>query len=293
MYVISYLFFARRLSKIDVNKTKSKNVLLLSISFIMLTTIISAIIKENTESVTHLTFLLLAIYDIFLCVYTLIILYSITKSDIMKEESRILEHLLIKQKEQMEIAKHNIDVINIKVHDMKHYISNINNKLTHDEIEKLNKIVDVYNKALKTGNEALDVLLMEKSLIFERRNVILDCIADGNSLRNMSFSDIYSLFGNSLDNAFEAVKQIEDIDKRIISINIKEIMGFVSIHIQNNFEGTIIWEKDLPITTKSNTDFHGFGVKSIKMIVEKYKGTMSIHIDKNIFNLDIILPIKD
>lgn len=290
-YISIYFIFAKNFKKFEISKMENKNVIILGVILLIFTTIISAFKKEYIPSTTLLPFVLLSIYDIFLCLFTLALQYNISKGDMMKEESKILEHLLVIQKKQMEISKHNIDLINVKYHDMKHYISNINDRLSEQEIEELDEMIGIYNKSLITGNEALDILLMEKSLLYEKNKVTLDCIADGNSLRNVSFSDIYSLFGNALDNAFEAVMQIENPNKRIIGIHIKEVMGFASIHIQNNFIGIIKWDNDLPITTKKNKDFHGFGTKSIKMIVDKYKGTISYYIENNVFNLDIILPI--
>jgi len=66
----------------------------------------------------------------------------------------------------------------------------------------------------------------------------------------------------------------------------------LSIHIQNYYHGKIIFDNDLSITTKGDIRYHGFGTKSIKMIVEKYKGTLSFNIIKDIFSLNILFPIQ-
>ena len=46
--------------------------------------------------------------------------------------------------------------------------------------------------------------------------------------------------------------------------------------------------KTKSITTKDNKDFHGFGMKSIKMIVDKYHGDMNITKRNDIFSLNIL-----
>lgn len=62
----------------------------------------------------------------------------------------------------------------------------------------------------RTGNETLDIVLTDKLLYCEKNNVTITCIADGKSLSFMSEEDIYSLFGNALDNAVLAVEQLPE-----------------------------------------------------------------------------------
>ena len=47
----------------------------------------------------------------------------------------------------------------------------------------------------------------------------------------------------------------------------------------------------LPLT-KKDTNYHGFGMQSIKMIVDKYNGTLNIEIDEDVFILNVIFPTK-
>lgn len=49
---------------------------------------------------------------------------------------------------------------------------------------------------------------------------------------------------------------------------------------------------DLPSSTKKdNKDYHGYGLKSIKLIAERYGGSISVSADKGIFNLGIRIKI--
>ena len=101
--------------------------------------------------------------------------------------------------------------------------------------------------------------------------------------------EICTLFGNCLDNAIEAVMKINDIDKRNINLIVRNVHSFISITIENYYVGNILLNSDgLPMTTKSNKDYHGFGTKSIKMIVNKYQGDLKITTKKNIFTLSIL-----
>ena len=64
------------------------------------------------------------------------------------------------------------------------------------------------------------------------------------------------------------------------------------INISNYYEHNIVFENGLPVTSKSNYIYHGYGMKGIKYLTEKYGGTMSILADNGIFKLNIIIPIN-
>ena len=44
----------------------------------------------------------------------------------------------------------------------------------------------------------------------------------------------------------------------------------------------------LPVTTKEDKNFHGFGVRSIRYLVEKYRGDMLMRAEEERFFVDIL-----
>lgn len=67
----------------------------------------------------------------------------------------------------------------------------------------------------------------------------------------------------------------------------------VVIHLENYYQGELNFTDGLPRTTKGDENYHGFGVKSIQMVVEKYKGNVSLLASDGIFNLNITIPLPD
>ena len=117
-------------------------------------------------------------------------------------------------------------------------------------------------------------------------------MASCDDLKFIKEVDLYSLFGNIIDNAIEAVSKLEDETLRCIGINIHTIGNFISIKVDNYYMGDIQFSKEgKPITSKENKDYHGYGISSIQAIVEKYNGSMSIKTEGNIFILNILFPI--
>ena len=142
----------------------------------------------------------------------------------------------------------------------------------------------------RTGNDALDVILTEKSLLCAQNDIKVTCIADGKALAFMSETDTYSLFGNALDNAIEALANVEDKEKRTIGLIVKRSGGFVSVHIYNYCPVRPTFSDGIPVTTKADKLSHGFGMASIRMIAAKYGGEMSASADDEMFRLDVLFP---
>ena len=107
----------------------------------------------------------------------------------------------------------------------------------------------------------------------------------------MYVMDICSVFGNAIDNCIESVKKIEDKQKRIIRVAVFSKNGFLMMRFENYYEEDIIFRDGLPITTKSDNHYHGYGIKSIKKTIEGYNGNLSISTDNNWFVMKILIPL--
>ena len=194
-------------------------------------------------------------------------------------------------REQYEIEKNITELINIKCHDLKHQISMLDGQLTQRQIAELSETINVYDSIFKTGNKALDIALTRKSLLCEKKGIKLTCVIDGKKLSFLPEEDIFSLFCNILDNAIEAVDQLTEEGKRLISLSSMTRGNLIIIHEENYFDHTQQFRDGLPITTKEDRRYHGFGLKSIKRICERYRGTCKIKAEKNIFEMDLTFPM--
>lgn len=235
---------------------------------------------------------ILNLFDIISCSFLLALQYQFSRQENERQNNEILKHLLYQQKEQMQLSKENIELINIKCHDIKNQIAALGSRLPKEELDELTQAVNIYGSAPHTGNEALDVLLAGKLLQCENRRIRFDCSIDGRCLAFMKPADIYSLVGNAVDNAMEAVEQIADEERRCILAEGKQEKGMLLLHFENYYEGERSFLDGLPQTTKDDRRYHGFGMKSIRMICEKYGGYLSAKAENGLFSLDILLPLS-
>lgn len=211
------------------------------------------------------------------------------------EEVRRLTYLLDAQRRQYEISRQTIESVNIKAHDIRHQIRHLfagspaEASIDQEFLAEIAREVNVYDAVADTGNDALDVVLTEKGLVCERDGISLSLIADGSALGFMSAADIYSFFGNALDNAIEAVQAKRD-GARAISIDVRSRLGAVCIHVENSCAGEVHFVDGLPQTTKPDHENHGFGVKSMRLIAEKYGGVLTMNAHGDTFELDALIP---
>ena len=83
------------------------------------------------------------------------------------------------------------------------------------------------------------------------------------------------------------------MQEKLISLSVKQTGGLISINEHNYYSGELDFESGLPLTTKQNKQYHGYGMKSIKNIVEKYGGEITVTAHGGVFNLNIIFPAEE
>ena len=294
VYLAAYYLFVRKMKQHPELSFQNRENLIVGGLLILFTIVIKCIMEPylSARSMTKL-YVLVSIYDVVCCVLALMLERGLFRNQALTDEKNFLTQLVHIQEEQYRTSKANVEMVNIKCHDMKHQISHITSTTDPDAIRELEQIISVYDSSLQTGNEILDVCLMEKKLLCEKNSIKLDCIANGQCLSFMQPSDLFSLFGNALDNAMEAVCKLDDVEKRIIFVSVKEELGMAIIHVENNYTGKLIMADGIPRTSKDDEFYHGYGVKSIRMVVEKYDGNMALLPQNGIFNLNITIPVPE
>lgn len=191
-------------------------------------------------------------------------------------------------------SKETIDLINRKYHDLKHQITLLRTEPDYarrkEYLDEMEWGIRNYEAQYKTGNSVLDTVLTGKSLLCMEKEIQFTCVADGNLLAQMDAMDICTIFGNVLDNAIECEMNIAEKEKRIIHLALFSRKEFMVIRAENYFEGKLDFKEGIPVTTKKNADYHGYGIKSIRYTAEKYGGSLSIRTHENWFEMDILIP---
>lgn len=288
-YAVFFFIFARRIRRNLTLRVERVDLLLCYIAIVAIMILLSRVIDFYVGSINFWGNLVLAVYGMLCSVFILTLQSGIFNKSALKSEMQEMEHIWAAERRQMEVSKSTIELINVKCHDMKNMLSGYSGKIASEDIKDLQELISVYDTSVKTGNATLDMLIAEKSLFIRQNKIAFTCIADGAALGFMRASDIYSLFGNALNNAIEASVAVKDEERRVISLNVKKSLGTVIIHMENFFDGELKYRDGRLVTTKNEEEgYHGFGTRSIELITEKYGGTLAARAENNIYKLDII-----
>ena len=284
-------------AKFNVSLVKTAYVLVFSASIIILLTVISQWVGSSKDNASTGA----CIYAIIASLLLIFILVGIFNNTRLEYENAVINELLKKAERQHKVSSENIEYINVKVHDLKHQIAAIKQLIgsgsvapaLQSKISELEKTAKVYDDTVFTGNNILDSIIMEQKVYCRNNSIQLDYVIDGGALNFVEPVDLYVIFGNAIDNAIESVLKIDDIDKRIITIRAQSSGRFVSIQFENPYEGEIAFYGGMPKTSKSGKSFHGFGIKSIKFLVAKYGGNVTISAENHRFCLSVFIPINN
>ncbi len=273
-------------------KDNNQKIIILSCSVIFITIFLNSFREifsnRSDESLT----LAAGIYSTSFCIFALILMISIPENRQLQRELGIVKQLWASDQKQYELSKQNLEMLHMYCHDLKHFIRHIDNASDSAQYrQEVSASLSVFESLQNTGNHALDVILSEKILYCSQNGITFTSMADGKSMHFISSIDLYSIFGNLLSNAIEAVEKISNPDKRIISLTSDRSNDMLKIHIENYYTGPLRFAAGLPETTKPDCAVHGFGLKSVRLIIEKYNGNLSIDYTDEIFYVNILIPV--
>lgn len=232
-----------------------------------------------------------SLYAITCCALALFIQFFLYYFVRFRSEYLILRRISEEERRQYELSRENTELLNVKCHDLKHKLAALEARLPKQELDSMRDIIDSYDGTYHTGLDVLDIILNEKNQRCRSRGIALTCMGCGGELDFMDTMDVYSLFGNILENAIDAADTVEPPEKKTISLIIECKGGFVFIHVINYMSRAALFFTDgLPQTTKaSEPGYHGFGLKSVRSIAKKYHGDVTAAAEDGIFKLCVYM----
>lgn len=166
-------------------------------------------------------------------------------------------------------------------HDIKHHLRALERLLQNgDQREALAYIESVQEPLqckmipVHTGVDIVDTVIYEAKEKAEQRNILLQVetpiLPSGLKLEDREFC---VLCANLLNNALKAAKEQ-------IKLNIAIAAGFLVIEMENDYkEKPLVKNNHFVSETEQGSLAHGWGMKIIEQIVEKYHGELTIRVD--------------
>ncbi len=298
LFVYFYMFMRKRFDKDKISFFNNKYNILVGL-ILVLTVIIMIILAwmygniDDTDDSIGKTLLMLT-----LCIS----LWSIASITLINQ---VLKDMEEKHKNEMELQQINLErvyltdvnaaleEIRILRHDMRGELALIHgyNELNQKDkirlhIEKKLHEMDVQLIPQIDSENIITSFLNFKIKEAESKNINVELTSNINADVEIYIDkgDICRVINNIMNNAIEA---LQDCDTKNMKLFIGTAGGYLIIKSENPYKGSLLTEGKKIITIKKDKTKHGYGLKSINSIAEKYNGFMSIRYEDNIFKIDV------
>ena len=289
--LVVYYFIIKETKKKAINEKPSNSILIVSAFALILSITLNLINNINNDNNIYSQSIIL-IFSFFSSLLIVLLYSGILEKHNIEYEMMMMQ-LVWKEKEKyLNISKKNSELINVKYHDVIKQLNSIhkNETIVDTLLSEFKTAFNSYSSIVTTGSSTLDIILNKYILFCTHNSISFSYIVDGKIVDFMSSTDITVLFENAIENAIEAVMKLPSTE-RFISLNVLQKKYFMTINIENQYLGKIQIIENFPVTTKTDKRYHGFGTKSINLIVKKYNGDIVIDTNEEIYSLRIVIPL--
>ena len=279
-----------RFRGINADRAAATRVAVLSFAFISSAVVVKSIVVTFSEESKSL-YICINFLMFFISALILLIRTDILLSSKRQREIDIFNAILLTQEQEFENSKQSIALINAKIHDIRHRIDDLGDAVAESTLAEIKSSIEIYDRAFHTDSQVLDTILYTKSLEANVLGIRISAMGSAKAIHGIPSSERYYLFSNIIDNAMEAVKEVDDPEKKIIGIVLEETPTEFHIDSYNYFKGERILLEDGFKTTKKEKEGHGLGTKSIRFFAQEHGGEVRFSVKEDMFFLSIILPL--
>lgn len=148
------------------------------------------------------------------------------------------------------------------------------------------------DRIIKTGNLMADAILNSKLSLMREYQIRTEVTAHVPTQLKITDTELCVLLGNLLDNAIEACQKVAAEDERFIKIYMDILQEQFYISVMNGMQGKAARHGGLFESTKRGEGIHGFGLRRVDRIVDKYGGFLDRQSEEGVFATEILLPIR-
>lgn len=213
-------------------------------------------------------------------------------ADNLDMEKRLsdMEHDYEKQQEMAEEIRRIQQQIGLLKHDMKNHTMVILSYLEENRIEEAKRytgeILDKLNRMytyVHVGNSLLSHIVNTKLSMAKEKGVEIKAEIENLPFSYMDSMDFSALLGNMLDNAVSGALASAG---HKLEVDIASKKGFDIITVKNSIDGSVLKENPGLVSSKEEPG-HGYGMKQIRAVAEKYEGNIDIYEKDGMFIVSV------
>lgn len=147
---------------------------------------------------------------------------------------------------------------------------------------------------LYTRRTATDVVLNQKLSIARSKDIRFQTQLDDLSAVLMPDDELVTVLSNLIDNAITACERIPEPEKRFILLKIRIQDSVTFLHIENSTSIPVVIRNNCVVTTKENSREHGYGLKNVTSVLEKYDAihTLNYRDEEGVFSFSAQVALK-
>lgn len=203
-----------------------------------------------------------------------------------------MQHDYEKQQDMAEEIRRIQEQIRALKHDMKNHTLVMLSYLEENRVEEAKayagELLDKLNKMytyVNVGNSLLNYIINNKLSAAKEQGIEIKAEIENLAFDYMDSVDFSALLNNLLDNAIHGALESKS-PKLEVQISAKK--GFDIITVKNSIDESVLERNPEFVSTKDEPG-HGYGMKQIRSIVEKYNGDIDIYEKENQFIVSIML----
>ncbi len=197
-----------------------------------------------------------------------------------------------KQQEMAEEIRRIQQQIGLLKHDMKNHtlviLSYLEENKTEEAREYAGEILDKLNRMytyVNVGNSLLSYIINSKLSMAKEQGIEIKAEIENLSFSYMDSVDFSALLNNMLDNAISGALNSEG---KKLEVDIASEKGFDVITVKNSIDGSVL-KNNPELATSKEEPGHGYGMKQMKAVTEKYEGNIDIYEKDGMFVVSVML----
>lgn len=299
VYVLSHLFRGRK----GCGEQRDRSVFLLTLVPITSVFVMLTFIKISDSCTISPALSAMVTFSAFFLLVINLLVFGISQYN-QKKSMEFTQMQLLLQRESDSVQYYKMLLAqnenqNILIHDIKKHLQSIdmlNDQGQPDKIKayihQLMRSSDLQEMSRLCGHEILNAILFRYQRYCKDNHIAFHADIRSKTIDFISEADLTSLFCNLLDNAVEAAENIPDSFVEISAYRWEKTPFTVITVINSSRNNPLSAQGGIPATTKPDQCKHGFGIKSIRKIVNKYHGDMQMHYNQETLTFHTVITLK-
>ena len=248
-------------------------------------------IKTEVSVQYQIAISVISVLSIFACIFIFIYYQMLSDNEAKVNELEREKQFYNLNNTYLDVLQHQNDELQMLFHDTKHHylaLSSFENiSDVREYIEKLYPDLEQKNNIKISSNKMIDLILNKYIVICKTKGIKFSYEVKTADLSYIDDSELSIILNNILDNAVEAATNSKE---KTIEFSLRHINSMDMLSVINSCDSPPVHQHRRLITTKDNSQSHGFGTKIIEKHTKMNNGQYEWFYDdsEKQFHLNII-----